>query len=96
MSGKYKSLAKSLDTTAGQANAYFNANGPRKPLRTVQEMADEFGVTRNKLSILIRLNNGPKPELKTGVASQKATWYEPRALRSWWKSMPPEKKAKTE
>ena len=93
MTRKYTSMTR-LETN-GQAYARVRANGHRKPLRTAQEMADEFGVTWQKLAKLIEHNDGPKAELLTGAGSQRATWYKPGELRLWWASLPPEKKAKS-
>lgn len=56
--------------------------GHRKPLRTINEMAEEFGVSVHVLASRIKNRNGP-PSLKSGTTNR-AVWYEPNALRKWW------------
>jgi hypothetical protein len=61
----------------------------REPLRTLQEMADEFGVHRNVLIGAMRRDpNHPQPQLRSGghggpVCAQRA-WYSPTEMRTWW------------
>ena len=61
-------------------------DGPRKPLRTLKEMAEEFGVTVNSLRALIGHHDGPKPVLKHDCTVRN-TWYDPAVLRAWWKQI---------
>ena len=57
----------------------------RKPLRTVQEMADEFGVTRSALNAYVLNRNGPRAVFYTqSSASAKQSWVDPKAMRDWW------------
>lgn len=67
---------------------FSNAGKPaRKPLRTFMEMAEEFGVSRNKLAQALGTEGAPKYELKNFGGGWKITntWYEPIAMRKWWK-----------
>ena len=62
--------------------------GPRKPLRTFIEMAEEFGVPPAALRQLLWRKSGPKPELKhVGNFVHSNVWYEPVAMRKWWKTV---------
>lgn len=64
--------------------------GARKPLRNVGDFADEFGVARKSLTTMLnRSLDAPKPLFKTGGgkgSSPSNTWYDPEAVRAWWKS----------
>lgn len=67
--------------------AFFSNVGKpnREPLRTLDEMADEFGVTKNQLGALIAHRNGPEPELNhTNKRTQNRNWYSPSKMRKWW------------
>lgn len=60
----------------------------RRPLRALQEMADEFGVHRNVLVGAMRLDpNHPQPRIRSGrrryMCEQRA-WYDPVEMRTWW------------
>lgn len=62
----------------------------RPPLRTIKEMAEELSTTPHSLAVLMSQDpNGPRPNLKfhgrtAGHGSN--TWYEPGAVRKWWKA----------
>lgn len=60
--------------------------GHRPPLRTMGEMAEEFGVSARALSALVWHDpNAPKPKYRVGShTASKSTWIEPNALRAWW------------
>ena len=86
MSGSdYKSW-KNFETS-GQAFSRVRQNGPRKPLRTLAELADEFGVSWRTLNAMRLSHEGPNPILKTGSQSKRATWFDPGEMRSWWASI---------
>ena len=60
-------------------------NGALPPLRTLKEMANEFGVSPATLRGLIAKRNGPDAVLKVnGSATVRNTWFEPKELRKWW------------
>jgi hypothetical protein len=64
----------------------FNPSNRRvhhAPLRTINEMADEFGITRYQLVSDMRHSpvKAPEPALRL----RGATWYQPRQLRQWRK-----------
>lgn len=63
--------------------ARVNRGQPRrKPLRTVTELAEEFGLTQRQLSALMRWSelNPPRMEMKAG----QNTYFDPQAVREWW------------
>lgn len=68
-----------------------NGMVPRKPLRTIKEMAAEFGVSRSTLSAYIGHHNGPAAMYIAGSSHHrtKNTWYDPDVLRAWWKELQP-------
>lgn len=56
----------------------------RVPLRTLPELAEEFGVAPNAVITKMRLHpNAPAPKLRTGGRH----YYEPGAFRTWWRSV---------
>lgn len=72
----------------GAAMAQKKSAGKRKPLRSFSEMADEFGVPKNKLSSLIRFRNGPAPAMvSSNTLSRQTTYYDPDVLRKWWREV---------
>lgn len=68
---------------------YFNRSKtrkPRKPLRTIKEMAEEFLISPQSLAALIKHKNGPVAKFRTGGHGKTLnTWYEPDELRIWFK-----------
>ena len=59
------------------------------PKRTLDEMADEFGVSKRTLVNLIRYHKGPKPYAQHNArAVRRTTWYEPAEIRTWWYNLP--------
>lgn len=62
--------------------------GYMPPLRTIDEIAEELGLTRAKLAALIRDFDGPKSKLKhSNNRTTKATWYDPVEVRRWYKGV---------
>lgn len=62
---------------------------PRPPLRTIGEMAEEFGLPKQTLAKAIAADPAaPRRELRHVSSGDglSADWYEPRALRRWWKA----------
>ena len=73
-----------------EPSQYFKRKNrkPNRPLRTIKEMADEFGVTYQSLASWIYYKNGPSPRYKTGSPRlTHNTWYDPVELRKWWKDL---------
>ena len=68
-------------------------NGPRPPLRSLKELAEEFDVTVPALRAFIRHHNGPMPVLKSGSGNtvHRNTWYDPVEMRAWWRGVNPKK-----
>jgi len=80
--------------TLGDFRRRTLAGGGRKPLRTLSELAAEFGVTDKSLQAsIIQDPEGPRPLYRTGgtVSSIMKTrrpisvWYDPDLVRAWWK-----------
>lgn len=73
--------------TLGQFGRRTRKDGPRKPLRTLRELADEFGVPHKTLQVkLARCKGAPKPVFSTGGrGTPQNTWYDPDEVRAWWK-----------
>jgi len=64
-------------------------NGPRKPLRSLKELSDEFGVKYAALRRYLGLDeNSPKARYGTGSSANgnRNTWYDPDEMRKWWKA----------
>lgn len=61
----------------------------RPPLRTLKEMAEEFGVPCAELASLLRHRDGPDARMDTtrSASNGKAHWYEPGEMRKWWKGV---------
>ena len=81
----HKSLAKP-DETAAQRWVRIRDEGARKPLRSLRELAEEFGVKWQSLHATMRHDpNSPSPRYSTGHRGVKNTWFDPDAVRKWWK-----------
>jgi hypothetical protein len=63
--------------------------GPRPPLRTVTEMAEEFGVSLQVLMAHLSQKKNDCPSAKCSFARTRLvsgkTYYDPTELRAWWK-----------
>ena len=72
----------------GQFMQRIKKHGPRKPLRTLKELADEFGISAKSLqAVLARKKGAPKPIFSTGGGSGSTpqnTWYDPDEVRKWF------------
>lgn len=92
MKAKRVSISSSIDKgeTLPQFFQRVRNGGARKPLRSLRELADEFGVTHKTLQAkLSRCKDAPRPIFSTGdnkTASQRNTWYDPQEVRAWWKA----------
>ncbi len=67
-----------------------NQRVKRKPLRTFLELAEEFGVSRGQLQMIIAKSGVPFPIKFTRSSDSSATWYEADAVRQWWKENKPQ------
>lgn len=61
----------------------------RLPLRTVKEMAVEFGISQRSLLTIIIKNDHSLIKLRTSKSTREAkkgtvSWVEPIAMRKWW------------
>lgn len=76
------------DETLGEHWKRRRNSGARKPLRSLKEMAAEFGVSVPTLFMTMRHDQtSPKPIYSTGGSSTtKNTWVDPDLLRAWWKN----------
>lgn len=64
----------------------------RPPLRTFTEFAEEFGVSSQKLSVMLGRGGSPKPELTNNSRHKFNTWYVVKEMRDWWATQPESKK----
>ncbi len=79
-----KSMAKE---SIGQFMHRAKNGGARKPLRSLDELAQEFGITKRALVSLLAHRDGPKPIYRTGgSATNRQTYYDPKKVREWFKS----------
>ena len=82
-------LMKKYSQSMYQERQRIKREGYREPLRTLSEMADEFGVKAASLRTLIRYHKGPEPALcsryKGGTTA--VSWYLPSEMRKWWKGV---------
>lgn len=98
MRAKRVSISTSIERgeTLPQFFQRVRSGGARKPLRSLRELAEEFGVPHKTLQAkLARCKNAPQPIYSTGdqkTASQRNTWYDPQEVRRWWAAMTKEQK----
>jgi len=72
---------------------YEQANkGKREPLRTLKEMADEFGLSPQALRMFMHHHDGPDMALDSRGCSVRGTWYSPTEMRRWWRGLTKEAK----
>lgn len=62
------------------------------PLRTFTEFAEDFGVTPQKLCVILGREGSPKPELTNNNRYKFSTWYQVKEMREWWAEQPESKK----
>lgn len=91
MKTEHKSIARSIyeGETMAQFFQRIRAGGGRKPLRSLKELAEEFGVTPNSLKMKMQHDpEAPKPKYATGGSSttRRNTWFDPEEVRKWWKA----------
>lgn len=60
------------------------AKSPRPPLRTITELAEEFGLSPKHLGQLIAKFEGPQCIQNHRCAYSKNKWFDPRAVRVWF------------
>jgi hypothetical protein len=89
LKAKPKTPHKSLtvfDETLKQFGTRVRSGGTRKPLRSLRELAEEFGVKWQSLHAAMHHDpDGPKSCYSTGNKGVKNTWFDPDAVRKWWK-----------
>jgi hypothetical protein len=66
----------------------------RKPMRTLPELAEEFGITTATLSGYMRHHGGPKPPIKhtSNYTRSVVTYYDSDEVRKWWKQFKEQQK----
>lgn len=80
-----------LESSAGR-----KARLSRPPLRALVEMADEFDISVKQLASWLRVHGGPECAVRNRDARNAAAWYDPKAMRTWWNSLPEDvRKGKT-
>lgn len=57
-----------------------------RPLRTIEELAAEFGLTRQQLVGEMAHSLTPEPHPKPEIIPGGKKWYDPAAMRAWWKA----------
>ena len=89
MKAPHKSIKWSL--TKGETMGEFwrrtQSGGARKPLRSLKELAEEFGLKPMALKGHMEMDiEGPRPKYCTGGnATPRNAWYDPDQVRKWWK-----------
>ena len=92
MRAKRVSISTSIEReTLPQFFQRVRSGGARKPLRSLRELAEEFGVQHKTLQAkLARCKDAPRPIYSTGhwkTSSQRNTWYDPQEVRAWWAAL---------
>lgn len=61
--------------------------GRREPLKTVSELAEEFGITKQLLGHALAEPGAPLPVVdgKAARHALRAKWFKPSEVRAWWK-----------
>ncbi len=74
----------------GVYQAYWRnrKTGPREPLRTVAELAEELGLSKQSLGHKLAQPGAPLPVIdgKKASYSARSKWYRPSEVRAWWKA----------
>ena len=76
-------------------NIKWGQNKPlHKPMRTLPELAEEFGVNMHSLQADMQHHGGPKPPIKHGGNYMRSavTYYDPDEVRKWWKEFKEQQK----
>lgn len=70
-----------------QAIGRIRKDGPREPLRTVTELAEEFGISKQALGMALAKPGAPSPVLdyRRKNVVLRAKWFRPSEVRAWWK-----------
>lgn len=60
----------------------------RLPLRTVTEIAEMLGVSKNQMVIALRATDAPKPTMRSREFGHmnSRVWYEPGEVMRWWRA----------
>lgn len=77
-----------LETDIGKAVKANRDAGKREPLRTISELADEFGFTKQRLGMALAKPGAPQPVFDGSKTYNiiKAKWFKPSEVRAWWRS----------
>jgi hypothetical protein len=59
----------------------------RPPLRTIAELAEEFGVPTHVLGRVLKLPGAPAPVInnRSKAVLNRTTWFNPAQVRQFWK-----------
>lgn len=76
-----------LETDLGKAVKANRDAGKREPLRTISELAEEFGVTKQMLGMALAKPGAPQPVFDGSKTYNiiRAKWFKPSEVRAWWK-----------
>ena len=53
----------------------------------MKEFAEEFGITQNMLTRLLKANSGPDPMSVSKTFCVRNIYYKPSEMRKWWASI---------
>jgi hypothetical protein len=73
-------------------NKFAYPHGPRpairrEPLRYLDELADELGVSFGMLKIRLTQRGGPSPVIHRSNQSSRKHYYSPSEVKKWWREV---------
>lgn len=60
---------------------------PRKPLRNISELAEEFGISPQRLGAFMAQNPAPEHKMENVTKNRRTKWYDPVEMRTWWNAL---------
>ena len=73
-------MKKTFHETMDQHRKRVKNEGFKEPLKTIVELAEEYGYSAKQLGTLMGVNGGPKYEMKYSCAR---TYYKPSLVKAW-------------
>lgn len=71
----------------GEETLRIRRMGPRPPMRTLAELAEEFGVDIKRLRHCVTMRNAPAPLVHKSGTAANTRYYVHADMRKWWKSI---------